>query len=109
MEKVVFYTLNFDGVQAEKLLETDFSKEIRISMQKGSVMKEHKAPAPIIVQILKGCVAFEVGSEILILNEFDTITLKANAPHSLMANEDSIIRLSLSKMDSEKRVFNIVN
>ena len=42
------------------------------------------------------------------LDEFDLITLKADAEHSLLALEDSIIRLSLSKIDNESRVFKVV-
>ena len=36
------------------ILETSFSKEIRILFKKGQIIKEHKAPFPIIVHVLKG-------------------------------------------------------
>ena len=36
------------------ILETSFSKEIRILLKNGQTMKEHKAPYPIIVHILEG-------------------------------------------------------
>ena len=51
MEKIIFKTSLFDGVKAIKLAESEFSKEIRISMAKNSFMDKHKAPAPIIVQV----------------------------------------------------------
>ncbi|EDO9794125.1 cupin domain-containing protein [Campylobacter fetus] len=109
MEKIVFNTTSFDGVKAIKLVETNFSKEIRISMQSGSIMAEHKAPSTIIVQVLKGSIMFYVNEKESRLDEFDLITLDANIPHSLEALSDSIIRLSLAKSDSESRVFNVTN
>ena len=81
----------------EVLLESDFSKEIRISFKAGQVMAEHKAPRPIVVQTISGSIAFEVNQQTHQLNQGEMISLEANIPHSLKAKTDSIIRLSLSK------------
>ncbi|NLY03472.1 MAG: cupin domain-containing protein [Campylobacter sp.] len=94
----------FDSVKPKIVFESEFTKEICISMQKNSVMKEHKAPAAIIVQVLKGQIDFEVEGKSYDMKEFDAITLEANKPHSLTAKENSIVRLSLSKKDSFSRV-----
>ena len=91
------------------LCESEFSKEIRITMSKDAIMKEHRAPNAIIVQVLRGSIEFEMSGKILVMNEFDMITLPSLVPHSLKALEDSIIRLSLSKSDSHTRVFNVAN
>lgn len=109
MEKVVFNFNIFDGVKTAMLCESEFSKEIRITMAKDAVMKEHMAPNAIIVQVLRGGIEFEMSGKILVMNEFDMITLPAFIPHSLKALENSIIRLSLSKSDSHTRVFKIAN
>ena len=69
-------TFNENKIAISMLLETDFSKEIRIAFKKGQIMKDHKAPFPIVVQILEGCIDFGVGNEIQQLKEGDLISLK---------------------------------
>lgn len=99
-----FNATNFNKVEPKLVLETTYSKEIRISMESGSIMKEHKAPGAIMVQVLKGYIEFEALGKIYDMKEFDLISLDADIPHSLKAKEDSIIRLSLFKNDSFDRV-----
>lgn len=86
------------------LLDTDFSKEIRVVFKKGQVMEDHQAPFAIIVQVVKGSIGFGVNEEVVQLNEGDIISLKPQVVHNLTAVEDSIVRLSLSKSDTLKRV-----
>lgn len=86
------------------MLETSATKEIRIAMKKGQIMKEHKAPFPITVQILQGKILFGVEGVSHEMETADIIGLEANIPHDLLASEESIIRLSLSKNDTLKRV-----
>lgn len=90
------------------LLETDAGKEIRIVFKKGQVMKEHKTPFPIVVEIFEGEINFGVRGEIHSLNKGSLIALEGNVPHDLLATEDSIVRLSLNKADSTKRVQDVV-
>jgi quercetin dioxygenase-like cupin family protein len=86
------------------LLETDFSKEIQIVFKKGQIMKDHKAPFTIVVQVLKGTIDFGVAGKTLTMNAGDLISLKAHEVHNLLAQEESVVRLTLSKSDSIKRV-----
>ena len=86
------------------LLDTDFSKEIRIVFKKGQIMEDHQAPFAIIVQVLKGCIDFGVNNENNKLNEGDVISLKPQIVHNLTAVEESVVRLTLSKLDTLKRV-----
>lgn len=89
------------------LLDTDFSKEIRIVFKKGQIMKNHQAPFAIIVQVLKGCIDFGVEGEVKQLNTGDLISLEPKIIHNLTAIKESVVRLTLSKLDTIKRVKNV--
>lgn len=108
MEKLVWKDEKFSGVTVTKMHEMNGTKEIRINIEKGAVMKEHQAPGAISVQILRGAIEFGVNGENIVLGELDMITLDANVPHSLLALENSIVRLSLSKNDDVSRVFGVL-
>jgi quercetin dioxygenase-like cupin family protein len=81
------------------LLQNDALKEIRILMKKSQVMKEHKAPYPIVVQVVEGVVDFSVAEQTHHLIKGDMIALDPGVLHALHALEDSIIRLSLHKFE----------
>ncbi len=97
---------NFDenGIRTKVVVETPFSKEISITMAKGQVMKEHKAPFPILIQIVDGHIELGVEDHFHLMQTGDIISLGANVPHSLLAKENTIVRLTLSKSDSIDRV-----
>tara|TARA_B100000809_G_scaffold262125_1_gene312402 strand:+ start:659 stop:997 length:339 start_codon:yes stop_codon:yes gene_type:complete len=90
------------------LFETTFTKEIRIAMQKGTKMKEHKTPFSIVVEIVDGNIDFGVNGDNYNLLKGRLIALDGNVPHDLEAKEDSIIRLTLTKNDEINRVKNII-
>src|SRR5690606_2009664 len=89
------------------LMETDAGKEIRIAFRKGQIMKEHKTPFPIVVEIFEGSINFGVNGIIHSLRKGDLISLEGSVPHDLTATEESIVRLSLNKGDTVKRVENV--
>ncbi|WP_432221339.1 cupin domain-containing protein [Flavobacterium sp. TMP13] len=99
---------NEDKVSIKVMMETETSKEIRILFRKGQTMKEHKAGYPITVEIHEGTITFGVEGEKMVLKTGDLISLDANVPHDLLAQEDSIVRLTLSKSDNVERVAKVV-
>lgn len=96
-----------DRVKISVILETSFSKEIRIAFKKGQVMKEHKTAFPIVVHLLEGEIEFGVEGTKHQLKKGDILTLDGGVPHDLLAHEESIVRLSLSKLDVVERVVGV--
>ncbi|MGA1939388.1 cupin [Arcobacter sp. YIC-310] len=107
MEKVNIYddiVYGEEKVKVSPILETEFSKEIRIVFKKDQIMKDHKTAYPITVEIFEGSIDFGVGEKVYNLVKGDIVSLEASIVHNLKANEDSIVRLTLSKSDSINRV-----
>lgn len=90
------------------LMETEFSKEIRIVFTEGQEMKEHKTVFPITVEMVAGDLKFGVKGEELSLTKGDMIALEGNVPHDLQAKTNCIVRLTLTKSDDVNRVKNVV-
>lgn len=90
------------------LLETDTVREIRIAFKKGHIMKEHKTPFSIVVEVFDGAIDFGVNGIVHNLKRGDLIALEGGVPHDLVATETSTVRLSLNKADSIKRVEDVV-
>jgi quercetin dioxygenase-like cupin family protein len=76
-----------EKVQIDKMLETPFSKEIRICMAKGNTMQKHTAPGAIMIFIIKGKVCITSLQKSVELNSGDMIYFDAKVPHSLEAFE----------------------
>lgn len=90
------------------IVETSFSKEIRILLKSGQIMKEHKTPYAILVYILEGAIDFGVDGVIHSLKKGDIVSLEGNVKHDLNALEDSVVRLTLSKLDKIERVEEVI-
>ena len=86
------------------LLNTSFTKELRIAMFKGTQMREHQTPYPIVVEIIEGDISFGVNKEVLKLTKGDLIALDGGVPHDLVAFKNTIIRLTITKNDKIERV-----
>jgi len=93
--------------KAKVLFDTADVKELRIVFRRGQEMREHRAPFPIVVEIVDGSIDFGAGQERLLLEKGKLIALPANVPHDLRAVEDSIVRLSLHASDRAERPLGI--
>lgn len=89
------------------LFETETTKEIRVVMKTSHVMKEHKTSFPITVEIFEGEIDFGVNGTKYSLVKGDLVSLEASVPHDLLAKKDSIVRLTLSKLDLVERVVKV--
>lgn len=90
------------------LVESGFTKEIRIVFRAGQLMKAHKTSFPITVMVLKGVIDFGIGDERHEFREGAIVALEGGVVHDLAAMEDSIVRLSLHKQDSVARVSGVL-
>lgn len=111
MEIISWQSASFQSEQVKVniLAQNNSAKEIQILMAENSLMKEHKAPFAISVQVLSGEIEFSIYDEVARLKALDMVCLDALVPHSLHALKDSIVRLSLAKNDSIERVEGVVN
>jgi quercetin dioxygenase-like cupin family protein len=110
-EASIFQDIEFNEKKPmiKVLFETDFTKEIRIAMQKGTIMKEHKTKYPIVVELVEGSIDFGVQGENKHLVKGNLLALDGNIPHDLKAKENSIIRLTLTKYDNADRVKGVIH
>lgn len=90
------------------ILETHFSKEVRILFKKGQTMREHKTPYSIMVHVLEGEIDFGIEGYTHVLKKGAIISLEGNIKHDLIAKEDSIVRLTLSKLDKMERIEEVI-
>ncbi len=100
---------NDEHVVITPMLESGFTKEIRIAFKEGQIMKAHKTGYPITVMVLRGEIDFGLPDSSVTLKSGDLIALEPNIVHSLEAKEESVVRLSLSKQDTVKRVNAVLN
>ncbi|SKB65256.1 Cupin domain protein [Sphingobacterium nematocida] len=89
---------------AQVLINNDYSKEIRIVFREGQEMKAHKAPYPIVIEVVDGFIDFGVDNQRHDLPKGSLISLESNVVHDLKASVNSIVRLSLYKGDQVERV-----
>lgn len=70
---------------------------VRLAMDAGTVMREHIAQAPLLVSVIDGSVALEVGGERIELRSGGLIHIDARVPHAVEAITPSQLLLTLGE------------
>lgn len=99
---------NVEKPMIKVILETDYTKEIRIALAGKVEMRKHQAPFPIVVHVLKGEMNFGVQEDVHLMSEGSIIALDANVPHNLIATQDCVVRLTLLKQDTLDRINKVI-
>jgi len=83
------------GVRSTRIHKGPGATIVRLSMDAGTVMKEHIAQAPLLVSVLDGRVALEVGGERIELGAGGLLQIGERVPHAVEALAPSHLLLTL--------------
>jgi quercetin dioxygenase-like cupin family protein len=86
---------DLDGSTTHALARTDAMEVIRIVIPKGKAINEHLVDGEIQVQCLKGRVQFIYENNTRTLKKDDWLFLGEGVSHSLQAEEDTVILLTI--------------
>lgn len=89
------------GHFARMLFKKSDFRMVLISMEKGSILKEHHADGTISVQVLKGSVRFSVQGEARMLQGNSVLALGASIKHEVEAIEDAAFLLTIAWPNDE--------
>lgn len=84
------------------LTDDDNTKVVLFAFAAGDGLKEHIAPLPAIIQIVKGEAELTVGEEAVAGKPGAWIQMTAKTPHSIRAKTPLVILLTLLKWQTEK-------
>ncbi len=90
------------GHSARTLFKKSDFRMVLISMERGSVLKEHHADGTISVQVLKGAIRFTAQGEAHSLQVNGVLTLGASIKHEVEALEESAFLLTIAWPDAQK-------
>ncbi|GAA4382276.1 cupin domain-containing protein [Agromyces bauzanensis] len=85
------------AVRSTRIHKGPGASVVRLSMDAGTVMKEHLAQAPLLVSVLDGRVALEVGGERIDLRSGGVIHIGARVPHAVEAINPSHLLLTVGE------------
>ena len=90
------------GHFARTLFKKSDFRMVLISMEKGSILKEHHADGTISVQVLKGSIRFTAQGEERSLRVNAVLMLGASIKHEVEALENSAFLLTVARPSGEK-------
>ena len=89
------YPIEEGRVRPHRTLDGDGFKIRTLTMDSGAIMREHRAPVPILVQVVSGRILFRVGGSNYDLSAGGAIQVPAGVLHELEAVEDAHVLLIL--------------
>lgn len=75
------------------LIDNDVVRVVAFAFDTGEQLTEHTAALPVVVQVLRGDLRFEVAGEEHVLTAGDCVYLAAGAPHALEVLSPSLVSL----------------
>ncbi len=90
------------GHTARMLFKKADFRMVLISMEKGSILKEHHADGTISVQVLKGSIRFSTQGETHTLHASSLVALGASVKHEVEALEESAFLLTIAWPNADK-------
>jgi quercetin dioxygenase-like cupin family protein len=91
------------AVRSRRIFKGSGMSVTRLSLDGGQVMKEHAAPAPILIHVLTGHAVLDIGTESVDLPTGSLIHLDAHLPHSVLALTATHLLLTRSDAQPERR------
>lgn len=89
------YPIEEGRVRPHKTMDGDGFKIRTLAMDAGTVLREHRAPVPILVQVASGSILFRVEGAEYALAAGGAIQVDAAVPHEVEAVEPSHVLLTL--------------
>ena len=83
------------GVRSTRIYKGPAVSIVRLSMDSGTVMKEHVSATPVLVSVLEGRATLEVDGERIELGAGGIVHVGARVPHSVEALVPSHLMLTL--------------
>lgn len=77
------------------LVKTENMEVIRMVLPRGKRIEEHRVKGEIQLHCLKGKILFQIGKEVRTLQKDDWLFLYKKTPHSLSAEKDSVLLLTI--------------
>ncbi|HMB61703.1 MAG TPA: cupin domain-containing protein [Eudoraea sp.] len=82
-------SLNYNGLQTQKLVKTDKLEILSISLEKDATFPEHKSPKDAQLIVLEGAVEFYIGQRVYHLKKHQHFSFPKDKLHWVKANENS--------------------
>lgn len=84
--------------RAETLIKTDTLRVVLVTMLGGATLREHAAPGPLTVQVLKGAIRFTVDDAPQDLREGHLISVAPDADYAVEGIEDGAFLLTIAHL-----------
>ncbi|MCB9963912.1 MAG: cupin domain-containing protein [Rhodospirillales bacterium] len=81
--------------RTQAIIKTDSFEAIRLVLQAGTEIPSHKVPGEITLHCLEGCVSLGLAGSVINLRAGEWLYLNGGEPHSVKAEEDSSLLLTI--------------